>query len=84
VIGGLIEDQKNVTKSGVPFLSKIPIIGGLFGSQSYTKSKTELMILMTPHIITDYSQSKAVTDEFRQKLEGIRKEFEERERRKNK
>jgi general secretion pathway protein D len=84
VIGGLIEDQKNVTSSGVPFLSKIPILGGLFGSQSYTKSKTELMILMTPHIITDYSQSKAVTEEFRQKLDGIRKEFEMRERNKNK
>jgi hypothetical protein len=39
---------------------------------------------MTPHIITDYSQSKAVTEEFRQKLDGIRKEFEMRERNKNK
>jgi len=80
VIGGLIEDQKNVIRSGVPFLYKIPIIGGLFGSQQYINKKEELMILMTPHIITDYIQSKAVTDEFRQKVEGIRREFEQRER----
>ena len=76
VIGGLIEDTKDVKKSGIPLLSKIPIIGGLFGSQEYTFSKTELVLLMTPHIITDHIQSKSVTDEFREKVEGIKKDLE--------
>jgi general secretion pathway protein D len=77
VIGGLIEDSKNVIKSGIPILSKIPLLGALFGSQEYTFTKTELVLLMTPHIITDHIQSKAVTDEFREKVWGLKKELEE-------
>ena len=76
VIGGLIEDTKDVKKSGIPLLSKIPIIGGLFGSQEYTFSKTELVLLMTPHIITDHIQSKSVTEEFKEKVEGLKKDLE--------
>ena len=39
VIGGLIGDSKTVNKSGIPFLSKIPLLGGLFGTQQYVDSK---------------------------------------------
>ncbi len=82
VLGGLIEDQKNVTKTGVPFLSKIPLLGALFGYQDYTKNKTEFLMLLTPHVITDLPQSNAVTREFREKIWGIKKEMEEREKEK--
>jgi general secretion pathway protein D len=78
VIGGLIEDSKNTQKVGVPYLSKIPIIGALFGSQEYTVKKTELILMMTPHVITDHIQSRAVTEEFKSKVEGLRKELERR------
>jgi general secretion pathway protein D len=84
VIGGLIEDTKDVKKSGIPLLSKIPIIGALFGSQEYTFSKTELVLLMTPHIITDHIQSKNVTEEFKEKVEGLKKELEKERMRKEK
>jgi general secretion pathway protein D len=88
VIGGLIEDSKNVIKSGIPVLSKIPLLGALFGSQEYTLSKSELVLLMTPHIITDHIQSKAVTDEFREKVWSLKKELEQermkREKNRNK
>jgi general secretion pathway protein D len=76
VIGGLIEESKEKISKGVPLLSKIPILGGLFGFQEYDKTKTELILLMTPHIITDHIQSKAVTDEFREKVWGLKKELE--------
>ena len=76
VIGGLIEDSKDVKKSGIPLLSKIPILGALFGAQEYTFSKTELVLLMTPHIITDHIQSKSVTEEFSEKVEGLKKDLE--------
>jgi general secretion pathway protein D len=82
VIGGLIEDSKNVTNSGIPLLSRIPILGGLFGRQQYETGKTELILLMTPHIITDHTQSIAVTQEFREKVEGIKKELEKWEKKK--
>jgi general secretion pathway protein D len=78
VIGGLIQDTKNTVKSGVPFLSKIPVIGALFGTQSYIKNKTELLILLTPHVIADIYQSNAVTQEFKEKVEGLRKDLEKK------
>jgi len=76
VIGGLIQDSKNVRTAGIPLLSKIPILGALFGQQTYTINKTELIIMMTPHIITDQITSKSVTDEFKDRVEGIKKELE--------
>lgn len=78
VIGGLIEDSKNTQKVGVPLLSKIPILGALFGSQEYTTKKTELILMMTPHVITDHIQSRAVSEEFKSKIEGLKKELEKR------
>jgi general secretion pathway protein D len=76
VIGGLIEDSKNVVKSGIPLLHKIPILGALFGRQEYTITKKELVLLLTPHIITDHIQSKTVTDDFKEKVDGLKKELE--------
>jgi general secretion pathway protein D len=84
VIGGLIEETREVTKSGVPLLSKIPLLGAAFGFQSYTKKKTELLVLMTPHVITDLHQSNAITQEFKEKVEGLKKELEKKEKKKEK
>lgn len=80
VIGGLMEDSKSVKKAGIPLLNKIPLIGWLFGTQEYEKDKKELILLMTPHIITDHTQSKAVTEEFKEKLEGIKRILEKSEK----
>jgi general secretion pathway protein D len=84
VIGGLIEDSKNVTKSGIPLLSRIPILGALFGSHEYDIGKTELILLMTPHIISDQVQSDSVTREFKERIEGIKKTLEKEEKQKKK
>jgi general secretion pathway protein D len=80
VIGGLIEETKNVVKTGFPLLSKIPVIGALFGYQTYEKKKTEMILIMTPHIIADQSQSKAVTEEFTEKVQGLKKQFQQLEK----
>ncbi len=78
VIGGLIETTKQRNKTGIPFLSRIPILGALFGFHDFEDKKTELVLLMTPHIITDQVQSKSVTEEFKEKVEGIKKDMEKR------
>jgi general secretion pathway protein D len=80
VLGGLIEDSKNVRKRGIPLLSRIPLLGALFGDQTYTINKTELILLMVPHIITDHTQSSTVTDEFRDKVEGLKKQLEKQKK----
>jgi general secretion pathway protein D len=84
VIGGLIQDSKDTVKSGVPLLSKIPVIGALFGTQTYINRKTELLILMTPHVIADINQSDAVTKEFRDKVEGLKLDLEKKEEKEKK
>jgi len=84
VIGGLISNEKRVLKTGIPLLSRIPLLGALFGTQRYTGLKTELVFLMTPHIITDHMQSDTVTREFREKVEGIKKKLEGEEEKKKK
>ena len=76
VIGGLIEDTKNTTSAGVPFLSKIPILGSLFGYQSDTVGKTETVMFLTPHVISQLEDSNRITQEFRDRLWGIQKELE--------
>ena len=53
VIAGMMREQEDRTISKVPFLGDIPGIGGLFRSTQTTKTKSELVILVTPKIITD-------------------------------
>jgi type IV pilus assembly protein PilQ len=52
VIAGLIKDQVTDTKKRVPFLGDIPIVGQVFRKSETKKDKTELVIFLTPHIIT--------------------------------
>jgi len=71
VIGGLIRDQKEVTEEGIPFLSKIPYLGMLF---SYTKEiakKTELLFLITPHVVQNLEEAELVTQEFKEKVKEL-------------
>jgi type II secretory pathway component GspD/PulD (secretin) len=52
VIGGLIEDQRSKTDSYVPIVGKIPLLGMPFRNRSKSVNKTELVIFLTPHIMT--------------------------------
>ena len=52
VIAGLIKDQTTDFKKRVPFLGDIPIVGQIFSKKEGSKDKTDLMIFLTPHIIT--------------------------------
>jgi len=53
VIGGLTVTEVTVTKSGIPFLVDLPILGKLFGFTSQQENRRDLLILITPHIIDD-------------------------------
>lgn len=75
VIGGLIDDERRRNKGGIPLLSKIPLLGALFGTHDFGDRKRELILLMTPHIITDHVQSRTVTNEFKDRFEGIKREL---------
>ncbi|HJS43733.1 MAG TPA: AMIN domain-containing protein [Gemmatimonadales bacterium] len=53
VIGGLTVTEVTVTKSGIPFLVDLPILGKLFGFTQQQENRRDLLILITPHIIDD-------------------------------
>jgi type II secretory pathway component GspD/PulD (secretin) len=61
MIGGLKDRQRDRSRSGVPILSSIPLIGGLFGSTSRASVETELYIFITPRIIRTDEEADAVT-----------------------
>src|SRR5213078_26902 len=50
VLGGLIEDQKQKNYQGIPYLSRIPLVGALFRGTSSSKQRRELIILMCPQV----------------------------------
>ena len=51
LIGGLMQDQDTKSVSGVPGLSKIPVLGRLFSSESVERSQSELLIALVPHVV---------------------------------
>jgi type II secretory pathway component GspD/PulD (secretin) len=53
VVGGLTQTTVNVTRSGLPILMDLPIIGKLFGVSSRSEAKRDLLILITPHIVDE-------------------------------
>jgi general secretion pathway protein D len=51
VLGGLADRQRDETRAGVPFLSSLPLIGGLFGSHIRHTTETELFVFLSPRVI---------------------------------
>jgi general secretion pathway protein D len=71
VLGGLIQDRRNHRRDGVPFFSKIPYIGALFGSTQKELNRTELVVLITPRVVQHEQDARDITREFKRKLTGI-------------
>ena len=70
LLAGLISDETDRTRQGIPVLDKIPGIGDLFSQQSGTKVRTELIIFIRPTIIRDAVDAHMVAEELRSKLNG--------------
>lgn len=73
VIGGLIQDDKEVNNSSVPCLGDLPVLGGLFGTQKKSLGKTNLMIFLTPHVVREPGMLEKLTEEQRQKSDAFMK-----------
>jgi general secretion pathway protein D len=71
VIGGLIKEQMEKSIKGVPFLSSIPLLGYLFSDTSEKKGKSELIIMITPHVVRNFDEAEMITQEFKEKLGEI-------------
>lgn len=70
VLGGLIDQQKDEVRAGVPVLSSIPLLGGLFGRWAKRTRETELFVFLTPRVIRDDAEAEALTESIRSRTEG--------------
>jgi general secretion pathway protein D len=71
-LGGLADRQKDVSQSGVPILSSIPILGGLFGRASRRATETELFIFLTPRVIRTDEDAARLSAPMRERAERAR------------
>ncbi|WP_310632945.1 type II secretion system secretin GspD [Paraburkholderia sp.] len=71
VLGGLMQDNYQVSNSKVPLLGDIPWIGQLFRSENKTRAKTNLMVFLRPVIISDRSTAQAVTSNRYDYIQGV-------------
>jgi general secretion pathway protein D len=71
-LAGLILDNLSSTKAGLPVLSSIPVVGSLFGTTSKTRARTELIVFLSPRIIRNSVDAKAMTDELREHMQLVK------------
>src|SRR5690606_11189785 len=67
LLGGLIQERKELTENGVPIASNIPVLGQLFRSNKDDRQRTELLVLITPRV----SRASAEIEEITRMLQGV-------------
>lgn len=72
LLGGLIKQTEGRLRGGLPWVSRIPLIGGLFGNTSSNQNREELLVLITPTVIRGGSQeAQALTEEYQRRFQGL-------------
>jgi len=67
-LAGLISDKKTKGNSGVPLLQDIPVLGTLFSTKTNNNDRTELLVLLTPHVVNNQQDARALTEELKRRL----------------
>jgi general secretion pathway protein D len=75
VLGGLIRTRRSSTKQGIPWLSKIPVVGFLFGATADRIERTELLLLITPRVIGDPSEGQEIYQQVRGQRPGLERDL---------
>jgi general secretion pathway protein D len=71
MLAGLIQDGVTRGSTGIPGLSRIPVIGGLFGTQSSRTERSEVIVLLTPTIIRNPQEAQNLTDEYGRRFRAL-------------
>lgn len=72
-LSGFIRESKELARSRLPLLGRIPYVGALFGNTRNATSRTELIVLITPHVMRTRQDADLVTDELKSKLREVQK-----------
>jgi len=84
VIGGLLKDEKGKGTQGIPFLENIPLLGGIFRRDTYTKKKIDLLIFITARIINEGEYTEEELSKLKDNLGKEEKEIAAADQRKKK
>jgi general secretion pathway protein D len=79
IIGGIIQESDTQTREGIPYLSDIPVLGYLFGNTSNHISRNELVVMVTPHVISNPEEADELTREVRSRVKELNESMKERE-----
>jgi general secretion pathway protein D len=71
IIAGLIREDNRRGTAGLPLLSRLPVIGGAFGTQSTSTTRSELLISVTPRVVASVEQNRQLVDELRRKFQEL-------------
>jgi general secretion pathway protein D len=72
-IGGFIRENKDLSRSRLPLLGRIPLAGVLFGNTNNSTTRTELIVLITPHVLRTREEADVSTEELKSKLREVQK-----------
>ncbi len=72
ILGGFIKTSKNITRTGVPILMDIPILGSLFSSTSHDNERSELIVLLRPIVLTTPHEAAELAKREEMRLPGVR------------
>jgi len=76
-IGGIISENVSSASAGVPGLNRLPFVGGVFGSKTYSRDRSELILFMTPHVIYDTNDLLEASQELKARVKKLRKYVKE-------
>ncbi|WP_151702571.1 type II secretion system secretin GspD [Nitrincola alkalilacustris] len=71
VLGGLIRDNTSDVRAGVPILHELPVVGNLFGATTNRRDRTELIVMITPRVLTNEQDLRDVSREIRSRMSGL-------------
>jgi len=71
LLGGLIQDNQSTSETGLPLISRVPFLKHLFGTTANSKNRTELIVLITPRVISNTDEARQVTLEYTRQFQSL-------------
>jgi general secretion pathway protein D len=77
VLGGLVKERKAKSREGLPFFYQIPLIGWIFGARSDVATRNELLVFITPRIISSVEEGTQLSRDFEERVQELKRRFGE-------
>jgi len=77
LLGGLIDQHREISHSGIPLLKDLPLIGNVFSWKTRSTDRTELLVAITPRVIRNRAEAQKLMKEFNQKIEELKRRLSE-------